>query len=76
MNTQVNNAMTHAPFLERIQAAIENEKAHAASDASLEEGRLEGYSLLTKNRKSEIVENTMHYKSWKNKTIKGTKAIV
>ena len=62
LSAQVNNEMTYAPFLERIQVVIENQIVHAASDASLKEGQLGGHWLLTNNRKSKIAENTLSYK--------------
>ena len=76
MRTQANNEITCAPFSERMQAVIENKKADAALDASLKEGQLGEHQIVTDNKKSEIVENTLCYKLWGSNIIKGAKAIV
>ena len=61
---------------DKIKASIENEKAHAATDASLKLGRMGGHWIVTDEKNEEILDNTIYHKAWRNNTIKGAEAIV
>jgi len=76
ITNSTNNVQYEADMPEKIKASIENEKAQAATDASLKLGRMGGHWIVTDEMNEEIIENTIYHKAWRNNTNKGAEAIV
>ena len=76
LHQNINNEQHGGRMPEKIKESIENETAHAASDASLKCGRMGGHWVITDQKNEEVIENTLYHKAWRNNTIKGAEAIV
>ena len=63
-------------LLVRMKEPIMQHKAYTTSDASMKEGKMGSYWLITDNKNQEIIQNTLFHKRWNNNIIKGVEAIV
>ena len=63
-------------FTPQTQQAIEQRKAHAASDAAMNNSKMGGHWIIMDLESKVKTQNTLCHKRWDNNTIKGAEAIV